>query len=76
MLEKINIAEADEYPMRPSAGQKLRVAIASAMAMESDFLFMDEPTSALDPKLGEEVLCVIADLTAEGQSRWETEFCF
>ena len=61
------MAEADEYPMRPSAGQKLRVTIARAMAMESDFLFMDEPTSTLDPQLGEEVLCVIVDLTAEGQ---------
>ena len=36
--------------------------------MEPDVLLFDEPTSALDPRLVGEVLAVIADLAAAGQT--------
>ena len=37
-------------PYRLSAGEKRRVAIATALAMEPAILVMDEPTSGLDPR--------------------------
>jgi polar amino acid transport system ATP-binding protein len=38
------------------------------LAMEPEVLLFDEPTSALDPRLAGEVLAVIADLAAGGQT--------
>jgi ABC-type histidine transport system ATPase subunit len=44
------------------------VAIARALAMQPRAMLFDEPTSALDPRMTAEVLDVIADLAAEGQT--------
>jgi len=56
------------YPHTLSGGQQQRVAIARALAMEPAILLLDEPTSALDPRLVGEVLSVVADLAAAGQT--------
>ena len=55
-------------PHALSGGQQQRVAIARALAMEPVALLLDEPTSALDPRLTGEVLAVVADLAAAGQT--------
>jgi polar amino acid transport system ATP-binding protein len=69
LLERVGLAErASDYPGRLSGGQQQRVAIARALAMEPEVLLLDEPTSALDPSLVGEVLAVIADLAASGQT--------
>ncbi|TMA39181.1 MAG: amino acid ABC transporter ATP-binding protein, partial [Deltaproteobacteria bacterium] len=58
----------DASPHTLSGGQQQRVAIARALAMEPVVLLLDEPTSALDPRLVGEVLAVVADLAAAGQT--------
>jgi ABC-type polar amino acid transport system ATPase subunit len=63
MLEKAN-ARPDEL----SGGQQQRVAIARALAMRPEAILFDEPTSALDPRMAGEVLKVIAELAAGGQT--------
>jgi len=69
LLERVGLtAYAEALPRTLSGGQQQRVAIARALAMEPEVLLLDEPTSALDPRLVGEVLAVIADLAAGGQT--------
>jgi len=69
LLERVGLEDrADDYPQRLSGGQQQRVAIARALAMSPEVMLFDEPTSALDPSLVGEVLSVVADLAAGGQT--------
>ena len=69
LLERVGLADkCDAFPIELSGGQQQRVAIARALAMEPTALLLDEPTSALDPRLVGEVLAVVGDLAAGGQT--------
>jgi polar amino acid transport system ATP-binding protein len=69
LLDRVGLgAHAQAFPYTLSGGQQQRVAIARALAMEPEVLLLDEPTSALDRRLVGDVLAVVADLAAQGQT--------
>ncbi len=69
LLTRVGLSDKiDARPSTLSGGQQQRVAIARTLANQPDVILFDEPTSALDPKMTAEVLAVMADLAADGQT--------
>src|SRR5690606_2220761 len=69
LLERVGLADKFEaMPGNLSGGQQQRVAIVRALAMNPEAILFDEPTSALDPRTSGEVMSVISDLAASGQT--------
>lgn len=69
LLDRVGLKDkADVKPVKLSGGQKKRLAIVRAMAMEPEVMLFDEPTSALDPEMVGEVLEVIKDLAKSGMT--------
>jgi putative ABC transport system ATP-binding protein len=68
-LEKVGLgSKAQRLPNQLSGGEQGRLAIARAVVNEPPLLLADEPTGSLDTRTGKEVLNVLLELNARGQT--------
>lgn len=69
LLKQMHVASLqNRYPSQVSGGEAQRAAIARAMINHPTVLFADEPTGSLHKRSSEEVLALLSELHAQGQS--------
>jgi phospholipid/cholesterol/gamma-HCH transport system ATP-binding protein len=66
-LEMVEIApvHANKIPAELSGGMIKRIALARAMALDPELLFLDEPTAGLDPELSDGFVKLIKTMQSE-----------
>jgi len=69
LLAALGLADKpDAFPSQLSGGQQQRVAIARALINAPTVLLADEPTGNLDSRSGNEVLTLLRQFNAQGQT--------
>ena len=67
LLDRVGLKEhANSYPRQLSGGQKHRVAIVRALALQPEVMLFDEVTASLDPEMVRGILDIIKELANDG----------